>query len=132
MRIVILFALALPAAALAGDEPAEAPQAVQQAAAPAQSLDMPGYGEPVRKWESIEDAKPTPEECHDRIYQVREATGQPKLDREPAGPNDAVLIWAVDRREASCSMMVVKGDPDDIRPIPEPDGGPLFRPIQAE
>lgn len=125
MRVAVLIALALPAAALAGEEPRD----TGQASAQAQSLDMPGYDEPPRKWESVEDANSTPEECRDRIHQVREANGQPALDREPADPDEGVLIWAVDRREAGCSVMVVKGDPEDIRPLPRPPEGPLFRKI---
>jgi hypothetical protein len=29
------------------------------------------------------------------------------------------MIWAVDRRENGCAVLVAKGDPDDIRPIPK-------------
>lgn len=124
MRLAILAVLALPATALAGDEQPSAP-----VTNPVQSLDMPGYGDPARKWESVEDAGPTPEQCRDRIHQVREATGQ--LERGTADPEEPLMIYAVDRRQDGCAVLVVAGDPEDIRPLPEPSKGPLFRRIPA-
>ena len=58
--------------------------------------------------------------CRDRIEEVRAASGQPPLiQRGPATPDEALLIYAVDRRQDGCAVMVVKGDPSDIRPVPE-------------
>ena len=76
-------------------------------------------------------------ECRDRIHDAREASGQPPLpelapqgpealpgtpllDRQPASPDRPQAIYAVDRRQDGCSVMVMMGDPDDIRPLPLP------------
>jgi len=66
--------------------------------------------------------------CRDRINHARAASGQPPLLRRgPASPNDPVMIYAVDRRQDGCAVMVVKGDPGDIRPLPEqPRAGKLL------
>jgi len=41
------------------------------------------------------------------------------------------MIWAIDRREDGCSVMVVKGDPEDIRPTPDlPENAPLLKPAR--
>ncbi|AOL23568.1 hypothetical protein Ga0102493_112556 [Erythrobacter litoralis] len=93
--------LALPLAALAligADDPSAA-----EAEAPATA-----------------EASPDREACRDRIEHARRASGQPPLLRRgPATPDDPVLIYAVDRRQDGCAVMVVKGDPQDIRPLPE-------------
>ena len=57
--------------------------------------------------------------CVDRITQVREATGQPPLDRETAQPGKPLVIAAVDKRIAGCRVLVMAADPRDIRPEPE-------------
>jgi hypothetical protein len=64
------------------------------------------------------------EECRDRITLAREAAGKPPLlEREPASPDKPYHIYAVDRRQDGCAVMVMKGDPADIRPLPaRPDG----------
>ncbi|MEE4539133.1 MAG: hypothetical protein V2J51_11675 [Erythrobacter sp.] len=71
---------------------------------------------------------PTGRECRDRIERARAASGQPLLlNRGPATPDDPVLIYAVDRRQDGCSVMVVAGNPDDIRALPEkPENGKLL------
>ncbi|QIQ86123.1 hypothetical protein [Erythrobacter sp.] len=76
------------------------------------------------------EATPDRETCRDRIEQVRRASGQPPLmQRGPATPDDPLMIYAVDRRQDGCAVMVVKGEPADIRPLPEPphDGKLLWR-----
>lgn len=125
----LILALALPVAALANGEPASDPPAAAPQAAPGMSLDMPSYETPAQKWGSAADAKPTLENCRDRIREVRDETGLPKL--EPVTPAPEV-IYAVDRRQDGCSVLVVKGNPNDIRPLPETQNGPLFRPIPAD
>src|SRR5688500_6309710 len=62
--------------------------------------------------------------CADRITQVREAAGQPRLDRSPATTSDGVLIAAVDKRIDGCAVMQMHRRIDDLRPIPEPSMGP--------
>ncbi|KPP93185.1 hypothetical protein [Erythrobacter sp. HL-111] len=45
--------------------------------------------------------------------------GQPLLmHRGPATSDDPPMIYAVDRRQDGCTVMVVKGDPSEIRPLP--------------
>ena len=60
--------------------------------------------------------------CRDRIHQVREANGQPDLRREAAKPGEPLLIAAVDQRIGGCSVMVMRNDTADVRPLPAPDG----------
>ncbi|KPF65439.1 hypothetical protein IP79_03055 [Porphyrobacter sp. AAP60] len=72
------------------------------------------------------EAVPSDEECRDRITQAREAAGKPPLlDREPASPEKPYHIYAVDRRQDGCAVMVMKGDPADIRPLPSAPDGPI-------
>lgn len=72
------------------------------------------------------------EDCRDRISKARELFGKsPLLNREPASPDKPYLIYAVDRRQDGCSVMVMKGDPDDIRPLPLPSDRPILM-IPAE
>lgn len=100
-----------------------------------QSLDNPAYSEPSERWESLEDALPdgeippirgvtldeiTQADCRDRIEEAREVSGQtPLLQREAASPSDPQMIYAVDRRQEGCSVMVMMGSHEDIRPLPK-------------
>ena len=69
--------------------------------------------------------------CRDRTHTVREERGLPALDRETADPDEPLLIAAVDHRIGECSVMVMKHDTRDVRPIPKPDErAPLLRRIQ--
>lgn len=74
---------------------------------------------------------PSDAECRDRITHAREAAGKPPLlEREPASPNKPYLIYAVDRQQDGCAVMVMKGDPADIRPLPAtPDGAARITPL---
>ena len=56
--------------------------------------------------------------CEDRITQVRAANGQPKLDRGRSS-EAAKFIAAVDLRIDDCSVMVMREDTSDIRPLPK-------------
>lgn len=99
-----LAALALVTAAEA--PPAPAPQAVVRGAQP---------------------FAPSDDRCRDVISQARQEAGKsPLLDREPASPDRPYHIYAVDRRQDGCAVMVMKGDPADIRPLPAPSEGPLL------
>ncbi|MDJ0643746.1 MAG: hypothetical protein QNJ15_13105 [Erythrobacter sp.] len=65
-----------------------------------------------------------PAQCRDRIMQAREASGLPLLlERAPASPEKPFLIYAVDRQQDGCSVMVMMGNPNDIRPLPLPSEG---------
>ena len=57
--------------------------------------------------------------CRDRIREVRRELGQPALDRN-APVQDPLFIAAVDKRIGGCSVLVMRNDTSDIRPLPEP------------
>jgi len=57
--------------------------------------------------------------CRDRIQEVRRELGQPPLERTVA-PADPLFIAAVDKRIGGCSVMVMRNDTTDLRPLPEP------------
>jgi hypothetical protein len=80
---------------------------------------MPGYTLPPRSWQSVDEALAA-RNCRDRIQQVRDASGQPALDKTPAAPGEGYLINAVDMRLDDCAVMQMKGDVNDLRPLPEP------------
>ena len=50
---------------------------------------------------------------------MRRERGQPELEREDS-PEDPLLIAAVDRRVGGCSVLVMRDDTSDIRPLPKP------------
>ena len=98
--------------------------------------------------EGVRLGDPEDAECRGRIHDTREASGQPPLpepleqspqsytieeviDRQPASPDRPHAIYAVDRRQDGCSVMVMMGNPSDIRPLPLP-AGPFARRIPAE
>lgn len=67
--------------------------------------------------------------CRDRIERVREESGQPKLDREPASAERPYLIAAVDKRIDGCPVMQMKGNVNDLRPLPAlPERRPRMEP----
>lgn len=74
---------------------------------------------------------PSDERCRDVISQARQEAGKPPLlERKPASPDRPYHIFAVDRRQDGCAVMVIKGDPVDIRPLPaRPDGPMLLMPL---
>ena len=63
--------------------------------------------------------------CRDHIDVVRAERGLPKLDRGNASNDEPLLIAAVDERIDGCSVMVMKNDTSDIRPLPKPSDGPV-------
>ena len=66
------------------------------------------------------------ESCRDRITEVRDAAGQPKLDRSPAIPGQGYLIAAVDKRVDGCAVMQMHRQIDDLRPLPETSNQPVL------
>jgi hypothetical protein len=70
--------------------------------------------------------------CRDRIEQVRAERGLPMLDRGTATGEEVLLIAAVDHRIDGCSVMVMKNDTSDVRPLPAPKDGPLLRKIPGQ
>lgn len=109
-----LAALATAATALAARNPTPDPD----------SLDMPSYERPAAKWRDIEDPIERAR-CKEQISRARADAGQPEIESEPADPEDPLLIAAVDQKIAGCSVLVMKHDTSDIRPIPEPAKGPV-------
>jgi hypothetical protein len=63
-------------------------------------------------------AQPDERVCQDRIRTVREERGLPTLDRRTASPDQPYLIAAVDHRIEGCSVMVMRHDTSDVRPLP--------------
>lgn len=120
MRLTFLPLVACSTIATASDnaEPNAVPNAIHQQATVERA--MPSYTEPAQAWRTIDDAMPvSAEQCRDAIQQVREHNGQADLRREPAEPNEPVMIAAVDHRLDGCSVMVMHDDASDIRPLPE-------------
>nr|WP_166176690.1 hypothetical protein [Altererythrobacter segetis] len=118
MRIMIL----LPALLLSVSASAEAP-----------SKDSPIPARPVLR-DRVELANPgaTPV-CHDRIEEVRDSRGLPKLQRDTAAPDEPLLLAAVDKRIGGCSVLVMRNNLSDIRPLPEYRNGPAqLKPLAGQ
>ena len=75
-------------------------------------------------------AEPGEAVCRDRIHTVREERDLPTINRETADPDVPLLIAAVNHRIDGCSVMVMRHDTRDVRPIPRPDERALLRRIQ--
>jgi len=121
-RIVLTSAFLVVAAigpALAQDQSPDATATDATTASNQPLYAMPSYRGPAVAWKNYEDAEIEKAICRDRIHQAREELGLPELDREPATGDEAMAIWAVDRREDGCAVLVAMGDPEDIRPIPK-------------
>jgi hypothetical protein len=113
MRIVLpLFALSLPAFALAADVPAPSAK---------------DYAEPAVRELQVHQ----PANCRDRVYEVREERGLPKLERDTASPDEPLFIAAVERQIDGCSVLVMRHDLSDVRPLPAlPEGPPRLMPAR--
>ncbi|MBU2588209.1 MAG: hypothetical protein KJ872_08860 [Alphaproteobacteria bacterium] len=125
MRVIFapLLAVATIAAANTGDALPDAPSA--DTTAPALAAPLPDARVVVMGRGEADSAKE--QVCRDRISQARQDAGKPPLlDREPASPDKPYHIYAVDRRQDGCAVMVMKGDPADIRPLPVAPDGPLL------
>ncbi|MEL6488209.1 MAG: hypothetical protein AAFQ13_13840 [Pseudomonadota bacterium] len=66
--------------------------------------------------------------CRDRLEQAEDGApsirfiDRPLFQGRPDTPeNPPLAIYAVDRREDGCGMMVMMGNPDDVRPVPSLD-----------
>lgn len=70
--------------------------------------------------------------CRDRIHEVREDLGLPGIERETASPDEPLFIAAVDKRIDGCSVMVMRDNTADVRPLPSPDNGPLLRRVPGQ
>ncbi len=97
--------------------------------APNKSAMMPGYTVPPQRWTSVEEAMAS-QNCQDRIQQVRDASGQPALDKTPGAPDEGYMINAVDMRLDGCAVMQMKGNVNDLRPLPTPSGAARLQPAR--
>lgn len=68
--------------------------------------------------------------CRDRVHEVREERGLPKLDDKSANADEPLFIAAVDKRIDGCSMLVMRNDTSDVRPLPAmPEHSPRLQRI---
>ena len=87
---------------------------------PASPFDNPAFETPETPWEKMPDA-PAPDSgfCADRVREARASAGLPAMDRRTASPERPELIYAVDHRRDGCGVLVMHGNSEDIRPVPE-------------
>jgi hypothetical protein len=123
-----VLALAVMVPALGQDQSPDAAETGAAAPSDQPLTAMPSYREPAVAWNTVDDPDVETAICRDRIHKAREEAGQPPLDREPATGDEPMAIWAVDRREDGCAMLVAMGDAEDIRPIPRIEENHLLRP----
>ena len=57
--------------------------------------------------------------CHKGLASTGDRTSAPELDRRPATPDDGLLVFAVDRTEGGCKVLVPVRDPANPVPAPE-------------
>ncbi len=62
--------------------------------------------------------------CRDRIDVVRESRGLPKLRRDTVAPTKPLFIATVDERIDGCSVLVMRNNTSDVRPLPQFQDGP--------
>lgn len=105
MRAVVpLIALVLATGAAPPQAPAPAPEGNR--------LDLP----PVKIDPTTGKAV-----CRETIQQVREERGLPWVDRgTAANPDEPLLIAAVAKTIDGCSVLVMRNDTSDVRPVPGP------------
>jgi len=119
MRLIIL---SFCVVALTGAAPA-------QQVPPGKPAITPGYSVPSQHWMS-EDEPRAAQNCQDRIQQVRDASGQPALDKTPATSGEGYMINAVDMRVDGCAVMQMKDNVNDLRPLPAPSGSARLQPAR--
>jgi hypothetical protein len=90
---------------------------------------MPSYVVPTRSWTSVDEPLAS-RDCRDRIQQVRNASGQPTLDKTPATTGEGYMINAVDMRVDGCAVMQMKDNVNDLRPLPVPSGSARLQPAR--
>jgi hypothetical protein len=80
---------------------------------------------------SVAPDAPSPNKnCQGRIETVREERGLPMLKRDNAPADEPLIIAAVDKRIDGCEVLVLKGNINDVRPLPEFHDGPArIRPL---
>ena len=69
--------------------------------------------------------------CRDRVTQARAERGLPLLERNTADPDEPLFFAAVDHRLDGCSVLVMRNNTSDIRPVPAlPEGRPMLIPAR--
>ena len=69
--------------------------------------------------------------CNDVMQAVRAERGLPSVDRQPATPDEALLVKAVDHEVDGCDVLLMANGQGDIRRLPPMDEtAPLLRPAQ--
>lgn len=87
------------------------------------AFDNPAYSSPPRPWTATPDPDADGDsgrKCADIIREAREDAGLPQMERRAAAAEIAEMIWAVDHRRDGCGVLVMRGQPQDIRPVPQP------------
>lgn len=116
MRPVLLAATTLiSTAAIASTQPMRA--------------DQPTFDAPARPWTSVDQAEKDLA-CRDRIQRARDTGGHPQVRSETANPDKPLFVAAVDRRIDGCSVMVMRHDTSDIRPLPKVENRPGMIPAR--
>lgn len=118
MRLMLLVASAVT---LVGATPGSIGQGeTAPAATSTKAFDNPTYQTAPKPWRKLPViSAPNTTDCADRVREARDLAGLPRLDRRTADPDKPELIWAVDYRLDGCGVLVVKDNPEDIRPVPK-------------
>ena len=83
-------------------------------------FDNPAYQAPEVTWKELPELTSQGFQfCADRIREARDTAGLPQLDRRTASPDKPELIYAVDHRRDGCGVLVMHGNTEDSRPVPE-------------
>jgi len=102
--------------------------ATSAAAEPVEKAQPPGIVIPAPDAQFTQPEGRIP--CRDTIHAVREERGLPRLQRETASPEEPLLIAAVDHRINGCSVIVMRSNTRDVRPLPAlPEGSGRLQPI---
>ena len=84
----------------------------------------------LRKPMAGETATASQKVCRDRIVVAREARGLRRLEGETPAIAKPMGIYAVDKRVGGCSMLVMHGNINDIRPLPQSTGEARMMPAR--
>ena len=136
MRAVMMPVLAFALVGAADEAPVEAPkpnEAQETDAAPLlkeyqdklEALKKRNLAAEIAQGSVLKGLKPS--NCLDRFERAENEseklaliTPGPLLRRGPNNPETPPLaIYAVDRREDNCAVMVMMGDPEEVRPLPK-------------
>lgn len=86
---------------------------------------------PLRSDSRSQKSRNSPK-CDIRASQAGNDKHGLRLDRAPASPQEPFAMYAVDRTEDGCAVMVPMNYPDNVQPLPEIVDGPLLHRIPAK